>query len=88
MIFDTDFLEKDANTVISILDHFFTHYGLGEKYAYLTADNCVGQNKNNVVLHYLIYRVLAELHDNIELSFLMVGHTKFSPDGYFGLIRR
>jgi hypothetical protein len=71
-----------------MLDHFFTHHGVGEKYACLTADNCVGQNKNNAVLQYLLYRVLAGLHDNIELSFMIVGHTKFAPDGYFGLIRR
>lgn len=88
LIDEADFLEKDANTVISILDHFCTHHGLGEKYAFLTADNCVGQNKNNAVLQYLMYRVLAGLHDNIELSFMIVGHTKFSPDGYFGLIRK
>ena len=88
LIDEGDFLEKDANTVISLLDHFFAHYGLGEKYACLTADNCVGQNKNNAVLQYLIYRVLAGLHDNIELSFMIVGHTKFAPDGYFGLIRK
>ena len=88
LIDEADFPEKDANTVISLLDHFFAHHGLGEKYACLTADNCVGQNKNNAVLHYLIYRVLAGLHDNIELSFMIVGHTKFAPDGYFGLIRK
>src|SRR5205807_4434361 len=72
---------------ISLLDHFFTYHSLGEKVAYLTADNCVGQNKNNALLQYLAYRVLAGLHTRIELSFLMVGHTKFSPDGYFGLIK-
>ena len=88
LIDEADFLEKDANTVISLLDHFFANHGLGEKSVYLTADNCVGQNKNNNVLQYLLYRVLTGLHDRIELSFLVVGHTKFSPDGYFGLIRR
>ena len=31
---------------------------------------------------------MAGLHDNIELSFMIVGHTKFAPDGYFGLIRK
>jgi hypothetical protein len=70
------------------LDHFFAQHGLGEKVVYLTADNCVGQNKNNALIQYLIYRVLAGLHTEIELSFLVVGHTKFSPDGYFGLIKR
>ncbi len=82
------FIEKNANTVISLLDHFFTNYGLGEKWVHLTADNCTGQNKNNALLQYLIYRVLTGLHEKIELSFLIVGHTKFSPDGYFGLIKR
>jgi hypothetical protein len=28
------------------------------------------------------------LHDAISLSFMIVGHTKFGPDGYFGLIKR
>jgi hypothetical protein len=88
LIDEANFPEKDANTVISLLDHFFRNHGLGEKYACLTADNCVGQNKNNAVLQYLVYRVLAGLHDNIELSFMLVGHTKFAPDGYFGLIRK
>ncbi len=88
LIDEEHFLEKNANTVISLLDHFFTNYGLGEKWVHLTADNCVGQNKNNALLQYLMYRVLTGLHDKIELSFLIVGHTKFSPDGYFGLIKR
>ncbi len=88
LIDEANFPDKDANTVISILDHFFTYHGLGEKYACLTTDNCVGQNKNNAVLHYLLYRVLAGLHDNIELSFMIVGHTKFAPDGNEGLIRK
>ena len=48
----------------------------------------MGQNKNNAMIQYLLYRVLTGLHDTIELSFLVVGHTKFAPDGYFGLIRR
>ncbi len=80
--------EKNANTVISLLDHFFTNHSLGEKWVHLTADNCVGQNKNNALIQYLMYRVLVGLHDKIGLSFLIVGHTKFSPDAYFGLIKR
>lgn len=88
LIDEADFPGKTANTVISLVDHFFAHHGLGEKTAYLTADNCVAQNKNNAMLQYLMYRVLTGLHDRIELSFLVVGHTKFSPDGYFGLIRK
>ncbi|MHC4139197.1 MAG: hypothetical protein ACYSR1_04975 [Planctomycetota bacterium] len=84
---EADVLDKSANAVISLLDHYFAHHGLGEKYAVLTADNCVGQNKNNAVLHYLLFRTLMGLHEKIDLSFMVVGHTKFAPDGYFGLIK-
>ena len=88
LIDEADFPGKTANTVISLVDHFFRHHGLGERTAYLTADNCVAQNKNNAMMQYLMYRVLSGLHERIELSFLVVGHTKFSPDGYFGLARK
>jgi len=87
LIDEADFLHKNSNTVVSLLDHFFANHGLGERHAFLTADNCVGQNKNNTVLRYLIHRTLTGLHDKIDLSFLVVGHTKFAPDGYFGLIK-
>jgi hypothetical protein len=88
LIDEAHFLEKNANTVISLLDHFFSNYGLGEMTVYLTADNCVGQNKNNALIQYLMYRVLSSLHSTIEMSFLVVGHTKFSPDSHFGFIRK
>ena len=35
---------KGANTVVSMLDFFFSHYGLGETTVSLHADNCSGQN--------------------------------------------
>lgn len=88
LIDEADFPGKGADTVISFLDHFFDNYGLGEEHALLTADNCVGQNKNNAVIQYLMYRVLTGKHKAVTLSFMLVGHTKFSPDGYFGLIKK
>lgn len=88
LIDEADFPGKGADTVISLLDHFFDNYGLGEEHVLLTADNCVGQNKNNAVIQYLMYRILTGKHKSITLSFMLVGHTKFSPDGYFGLIKK
>jgi len=88
LIDEGDFPAKGADTVISLLDHYFEHYGRKEKHALLTADNCVGQNKNNAILQYLLYRVMTGRHKSITLSFMLVGHTKFSPDGYFGLIKK
>ena len=54
----------------------------------LHADNCVGQNKNNATIQYLMWRVLTGRHDSAELSFMLVGHTKFSPDRFFGLFKK
>lgn len=85
LIDEANFLKKNANTVISLLDHFFLTHGLDESKAYLTADNCVSQNP---MIHYFLFRTMMGFHEEIKLSFLIVGHTKFGPDGYFGLIRR
>ena len=79
---------KGANTVISQLHYYFQQHGLGEKEAFLHADNCTGQNKNNCMLQYLAWRVMTGRHTQITLSFLVVGHTKFSPDWCFGLFKR
>ncbi len=88
LIDESDFPGKGADTVISLLDHYFEHYGLNEHHALLAADNCVGQNKNNALLQYLLYRILTGKHKSITLSFMLVEHTKFAPDGYFGLIKK
>ena len=79
---------KGANTIVSMLHHFFAVHGLGETTVHLHADNCVGQNKNNTMLQYLLWRVMVGLHHSITLSFLVVGHTKFSPDWCFGLLKQ
>ena len=75
---------KGANAVVSMLHHF----GLGERDVHLHADNCGGQNKNNIMVGYLLWRVLTGLHQNITLSFMIAGHTKFSPDWCFGLLKK
>ena len=58
------------------------------KQLHLQADNCAGQNKNNIVVHYLCWRVSTGKHESVSLSFMLAGHTKFAPDRYFGLIKR
>ena len=79
---------KGANAIISMLHHFFEVHGLGEQDVHLHADNCGGQNKNNAMVGYLLWRVLAGLHNSITLSFMISGHTKFSPDWCFGLLKK
>ncbi|RUS74217.1 hypothetical protein EGW08_018023 [Elysia chlorotica] len=79
---------KGANCVVSLIHHFFEHFSLGETNLHLHADNCSGQNKNSAMMQYLMWRVLTGRHKSIIISFLIAGHTKFSPDGCFGLIKR
>ena len=51
-------------------------------------DNCTGQNKNNAVINYLMWRVLTGLHTGVTYSFLVAEHTKFSPDWCLDLFKR
>ena len=79
---------KGANSTISMLHHFLETHGVGEKALSLHADNCVGQNKNNFIMQYLMWRVMTDRSDSVEISFMLVGHTKFAPDRFFGLIKK
>ena len=79
---------KGANAMISYLHHFLENYGLGECDLQLHCDNCTGQNKNYAMLWYLAWRVATGLHKAVSLNFLIAGHTKFSPDWCFGLIKQ
>ena len=46
--------------------------------------------KNHIALYlqYLCWRVLVGLSDSITLFFMVAGHTKFSPDRSFGLLKK
>ena len=68
----------------SVLDK----HGLGETDVGFHADNCSGQNKNKYFLWYFAWRVICGLHHKINYSFLIAGHTKFSPDQSFGLLKQ
>lgn len=47
-----------------------------------------GQNKNNTMLMYLTWRVLMHFHTEVQLNFMIAGHTKFGPDWFFGIFKR
>lgn len=79
---------KGGNTVISYIHHYLEFHDLKTRNLHFHADNCSGQNKNNFVIWYFLWRTLTGLNDKITLSFLIAGHTKFSPDGGFGLIKK
>ena len=77
-----------ANSVVSMLDHYFSTHSLRESVCYCHADNCVGQNKNRFLIGYFAWRVITGRHTQIHLSFMEVGHTRCLVDGHFGLIKK
>lgn len=51
-------------------------------------DNCRATNKNNYVFQFFHYLVHSEkIIDEVLICYLIVGHTKFSPDRWFGTIK-
>ncbi len=79
---------KGANAVISYLHDFLESNGYREMEMHLHADNCCAQNKNHHMIYYILFRVLHGFSRKIRLSFLPVGHTKFSCDWAFGLLKK
>lgn len=71
--------------MISMLHHYLEKNPV--KNIVLFADNCVGQNKNNALLHYLLWRILTSRNETISFNFLLTGHTKFSSDRNFGVLK-
>jgi hypothetical protein len=75
--------------VISMLNKYFIHNPrvARAKELVVYTDSCGGQNRNKFVVAYFMTRICAGLHDRIRWNFMAVGHTKFSPDRGFALVR-
>ena len=74
---------KAANAVVSVLHCFLGNHGLGEEDIYLHADDCAGQNKNNLMVQYLMRRIPTGRQSIVQCFFLVLGHTKFVPGWSF-----
>lgn len=75
---------KGADCAISLLHHFLETHGKGEKDVHLHADNCTAQNKNNATIHYLMWRVMTQRQEMMELSFML----SFRPIVFSAFSRR
>ena len=78
---------RPKHCCVSPIHHYFEVYGLGEKGCALHRDNCGGQNKNKTVLAYHALRCMVSLHGNIQLSFMIAGHTSSLMDGCLGSLK-
>ena len=76
---------KGGNVVINLLHNFLST--VHSEVLILFADNCVGQNKNHAVMQYMMWCVQTGLNLRIELHFMISGHTRFSPDRNFGVLK-
>ena len=52
------------------------------------SDNCIGQNKNKIMLMLFIYLVASGMYDQIEQTFLVSGHSYLPCDRDFAQIER
>lgn len=75
------------NAVISMLHHYLDEHPHAPS-LHGHCDNCCGQNKNKSVMAYLCWRIMAGFEEDIKLSFMIVGHTRCSVDGGFGLAKK
>ena len=81
-------ISKGPDSVISMLHYYLMKNIPKDSSIILYSDNCAGQNKNQTVIGYLSYLVkVLKYFKEIELNFMISGHTKFSPDGHFGRIK-
>ncbi len=55
LIIEVEGIGKGANATDSFIHHHIQVHGLKEDHLLLHADNCVGQNKNKNLLHYLLF---------------------------------
>jgi hypothetical protein len=78
---------KGANMIVSLLYSYLLSHNYGQKRLFLHADNCRAQNKNNIMLWFLMFCVLAGFYEEVTYSFLIVGHTKFTVDWAFGILK-
>ena len=88
LIDEAEQVGKGANAVVSMLDHYLSNHWQPTPVLFLHADNCVGQNKNNTMIQYLMWHLLTSETEKVEISFMVSGHTKFAPDRHFGLIKK
>jgi len=54
--------EKEQTLLLVFLHHYLSHNTMGEQELNMHADHCVGQNRSNVAMHYLWWRVIVGLN--------------------------
>ena len=87
LIDEAEALGKGANSIVSLVHNYLEDYSTGEQHLQIHADNCIGQNKNNITILHFGWRVLCGLHTSYSFGFMIPGHTRFGPDWVFGTVK-
>ncbi|GMF51719.1 unnamed protein product [Phytophthora fragariaefolia] len=89
-VYDETVSGKGTDQINSMLQHFIrtTILPSGKKKLVVYADNCSGQNKNNLVIMFLLAQVQMGLFERVDYTFFVKGHTKNSCERGFGHIRK
>ncbi|XP_053386664.1 uncharacterized protein LOC128550843 [Mercenaria mercenaria] len=76
------------NAVISMIDYAMNSYSTGETKCAIHADNCPGQNKNQYVIGYFMWRVMTGRHQEIEYHMQIPGHARCLVDSGFASLKK
>ena len=89
-LYDEGDFGTGANYVISMLFYFLMNRPrhFATLAIHLHADNCCGQNKNNIVMQFLERLVYLGFLKHVELKFMIRGHTRCTIDGGHGIIKK
>lgn len=82
--------KKSGSAVGSMLLKYLSDMGVEADEIHIFADNASSQNKNQFVFSMLQMISVRNMFGakKIRLCFMTPGHTKFAPDGWFGLLKR
>lgn len=88
-IWDESITGSGGNEIASCLLKVVSHPNFPKrKNLVIWSDNCIGQNKNKIILMLLIYLVSKSIYEKVEQKFLISGHSYLACDRYFTLIER
>ncbi|CAH2007421.1 unnamed protein product [Acanthoscelides obtectus] len=88
-MYDESIAKKGSNDVLSFLNYYFEKVlNTNVKILYLLSDNCCTQNKNNILVMFLVAMCQEGKFDTIIHRFPEVGHSFLPCDRYFGIIEK
>jgi len=84
-LWDETLKAASSNHVMTCIWMYILLSGHGERNLRLTLDNCA-VNKSYMFVAFCMTLVIFRFFDQVDLCWLVAGHTKFSPDRMFGLV--